>query len=147
MTEKQKAYSDEYLIDLDQTRAYMAAYPNIKNKNTAAAAASRLMNNPEVKAYINDRLKQLESERVADIQEVLEYLTSVLRGESESEVVVVENIGDYVSEARNVKKKPEEKERLRAAELLGKRYGAFTEKVDINGQVFIQFEGEDELED
>ena len=59
----------------------------------------------------------------------MEYLTSVLRGESQSEVVVVEGQGDGYSEARTMDKAPDEKERLKAAELLGKRYGLFKENV------------------
>ena len=55
----------------------------------------------------------------------------VLRGETQAEVVVVENIGDYRSEARAMQKAPDEKERLKAAELLGKRYGLFTDKLDV----------------
>lgn len=67
---------------------------------------------------------------IADQDEVLRYLTEVLRGTSQSEIVVVENIGDFTSEARTMKKAPDEKERLKAAELLGKRYGTFIEKVE-----------------
>ena len=61
----------------------------------------------------------------------MQYLTSVLRGESESAIVVVEGCGDGYSEARTVKKTPDEKERLKAAELLGKRYRIFSEKSEV----------------
>lgn len=60
----------------------------------------------------------------------MEYLTSVMRGKSESEIVVVEGKGDGVSSARNVIKNPDEKERLKAAELIGKRFGMFDKKDD-----------------
>ena len=62
----------------------------------------------------------------------MKHLTSVLRGESESEVIVVEGTGDGCSEARKITKKPDEKEKLKAAELLGKRYGLYTDKIDKN---------------
>ena len=61
----------------------------------------------------------------------MKYLTSVMRGEAMSEIVVVEGEGDGVSCARRVNKLPDEKEKLKAAELLGKRYGAFTDKVEV----------------
>ena len=75
-------------------------------------------------------MAEKESELIADQDEVLKYLTSVMRGNTQSEIVVVEGIGDGCSEARAVQKAPDEKERLKAAELLGKRYGLYTEKVD-----------------
>ena len=138
MTEKQKRFCDEYLVDLNATRAYMVAYPHVKNEKTAAAAASRLLRNVKVKAYIDEQLEKLHSEKTADAQEVMEYLTSVMRGESQSEVVVVLGIGDGFSEARRVQKSPDEKERLKAAELIGKRYGIFTDKTQLGGVSQIQ---------
>ena len=75
-------------------------------------------------------MAEKESELIADQDEVLRYLTSVLRGETQSEVVVVENIGDYMSQARTMQKAPDEKERLKAAELLGKRYGLYTDRIE-----------------
>ena len=63
----------------------------------------------------------------------MEYLTSVLRGESQSEIVIVEGCGDGYSEAKRMDKSPDEKERLKAAELLGRRYGLF--KADVNLEV------------
>ena len=64
----------------------------------------------------------------------MEYLTSVMRGKSESEIVVVEGKGDGVSSARRVIKNPDEKERLKAAELIGKRFGMFDKKDDENSE-------------
>jgi phage terminase small subunit len=75
-------------------------------------------------------MAEKESELIADQDEVLKYLTSVLRGKTQSEIVVVEGIGDGCSEARAMQKAPDEKERLKAAELLGKRYGLYTDKVE-----------------
>ena len=132
MTEKQKKFSDEYLIDLNATRAYRAAYPAVKRDETAAQSGSRLLRNVNVSAYIAEQLEKLHDERTADATEVLEYLTSVLRGESSAEVVVVEGIGDGCSSAKRVKKAPDEKERLKAAELLGKRYALFGDRVQLS---------------
>lgn len=138
MTEKQKRFCDEYLIDLNGTRAYKAAYPSVKNENTAAAGASELLRNPKVRAYLDERLEQLHNERTADAAEVMEYLTAVLRGESKASVVVVESVGDGCSEARTITKPPDERERLKAAELLGKRFGLFTDKVNVSGSGVVQ---------
>ena len=77
----------------------------------------------------------------------MELLTSAARGELEEEVVVVENIGDYCSEAKVIKKQIGAKDRLKAAELLGKRYRLFTDKLEVKGMVPVMIVGEDELED
>lgn len=130
MTEKQKRFCDEYLIDCNATRAYKAVYQNVKSDETAKSAASRLLTNVNVKKYIDDRMEELHNEKTADAQEVIEYLTSVLRGESTAQEIVVEGTGDGCSEARTMEKSPSEKERLKAAELLGKRYAMFTDKVE-----------------
>ena len=130
MTEKQKRFCDEYLIDCNATRAYKTVYQNVKSDETAKSAASRLLTNVNVKKYIDDRMEELHNEKTADAQEVIEYLTSVLRGESTAQEIVVEGTGDGCSEARTMEKSPSEKEKLKAAELLGKRYALFTDKVE-----------------
>lgn len=143
MTDKQKRFCDEYLIDCNATQAAIrAGYA----EKSAGRNADRMMKNDEIKAYIDEQKKQIHSEKIADATEVMEYLTSVLRGESSSEVVVVEGQGDGVSEARRVKKSPDEKERLKAAELIGKRHGLFTDKVNVSGAVPVVISGDDELE-
>lgn len=127
MTAKQRRFCDEYLIDLNATQAAIrAGY----SKKTAGVMAAENLTKPIIREYIDQRMKEKESALIADQDEVLKYLTSVLRGETQSEVVVVENIGDYMSEARTMKKAPDEKERLKAAELLGKRYGLYTDRVE-----------------
>ena len=127
MTPKQKRFCDEYLIDLNATQAAIrAGY----SKKTARKIGQENLTKPDIKAYIERRMAEKESELIADQDEVLRYLTSVLRGETQSEVVVVENIGDYMSQARTMQKAPDEKERLKAAELLGKRYGLYTDRIE-----------------
>lgn len=147
MTQKQKMFCDEYLIDLNATRAYLAIYKNCKSEAAAKAAASRLLTFVNLKIYIEERLEEIKTAKTADAQEVLEYLTSVLRGESEAEIVVVEGGGEGCSSARRISKAPDEKERLKAAELLGKRYMLFTDKSQIDLNVPVVFAGENELED
>lgn len=130
MTEKQKRFCDEYLIDCNATRAYKAVYRSIKSDEVARKAGSRLLTNVDVKKYITNRMEEIHNKKTADAQEVIEYLTSVLRGESTAQEIVVEGTGDGCSEARMMEKFPSEKERLKAAELLGKRYALFTDKVE-----------------
>ena len=133
LTEKQKRFADEYLIDLNATRAYKVAYPNVKKDDAAAVNGSKLLRNTKVKSYIDEQIEKLHNEKTADAKEVMEYLTSVLRGESKSSEIVVEGVGDGCSEAREIKKEPSEKDKLKAAELLGKRYGMWKDKVEVSG--------------
>lgn len=128
MTDKQKIFCDEYLIDLNATQAAIrAGY----SKRTANRIGTENLSKPVIKEYIDARMAEKQSKLIADQDEVLKYLTSVLRGETQSEVVVVESIGDFRSEARTMQKAPDEKERLKAAELLGKRYSLFKENMDV----------------
>lgn len=144
MTAKQQRFCDEYLIDLDGTKAAIrAGY----SPRTASAIASENLRKPKLQQYIAGRMAEKEKKLIADQDEVLRYLTAVLRGESESEIVVVVSSGDFMTEAKRVKKAPDEKERLKAAELLGKRYGLYTDKMDVTGAVPVVITGEDELED
>ena len=133
MTPKEQKFADEWLIDCNGARAYKAAYPNIKNDNSARTLASKLLAKASVREYLDAKLAEISSQKIANAEEVMEYLTSVLRGESSAEIVVVEGVGDGCSEARTMQKRPDEKERLKAAELLGKRYGLYTENVNVSG--------------
>lgn len=142
MTDKQKRFCDEYLIDCNAARAYRAAYPSVKRDEAARACGSRLLTNANVRAYLEEQMEQLRSEKVADAREVLEYLTAVIRGQSESQIVVVEGTGDGCSEARPLMKAPDEKERLKAAELLGKHLGLLTNQVKLEAVPVIISGGE-----
>lgn len=144
MNARQKRFCEEYLIDCNAAQAAIRAGYSEK---TAYSIGDENLKKPELKAYIDEQLELLHNEKTADAQEVLEHLTAVLRGESCSEIVVVESCGEGVSEARRVTKKPDEKERLKAAELLGKRYRLFTDKLDVDGGVSVVIKGESELEE
>ena len=141
MTEKQMLFAEEYLKDLNGSRAYKAVYKNVKKDSAAEAGASRLLRNVKVKAYIDKRLEEIHDENTADIKEVMEYLTSVMRGSSKSEVLCLEDGSQKV-----IKKHPEERDRLKAAELLGKRFGMFKDNVSLD-LIVPKFSGDDELED
>ena len=135
MTANQQKFCDEYLIDCNATRAYKVAYPRIKNDAVARANSSRLLTNANIKNYIQEQLDEMSSGKVASAEEVMKYLTSVMRGETTAEIVVVTGDGDGFSSAERINKSPDEKERLKAAELLGKRYRLFTDKVEVEGAV------------
>lgn len=132
MNKRQQKFADEYLIDCNATQAAIRAGYSEK---TAYSIGDENLKKPEIKAYIEEQLERLHNEKIADAAEVMMYLTAVLRGEAQSEIVVVENIGDYMSEARKVQKAPDERERLKAAELIGKRYGIFKDNVNVSGAI------------
>jgi len=140
LTEKQQRFVDEYLIDSNATQAAIrAGY----SKRAAYSIGNENLRKPEVKNAIEARLEAIRTAKTADAQEVMEYLSSVLRGESRAEIVVVESVGDNMgSKARRMEKAPDEKERLKAAELLGKRFGIFSEKLNVNAdmEIKVQFD-------
>lgn len=132
LTLKQQRFADEYIISGNaEEAAVIAGY----SKKYARGNAYKLVAKSGIKSYIDKRLKELDDKQIAKQEEVLKYLTSVVRGESRSAVVVVEGEGDGVSSARLIDKPPDEKEKLKAAELLGKRYRLFTDKVELDADV------------
>lgn len=112
MTEKQKRFCDEYLVDYNATQAAVRAGYSAKS---AYSIGEENLRKPEIKTYIDERLEQLHNERTADAAEVMEFLTEVMRDEGEGSV-----------------------SRLKAAELLGKRFGLFTDKVAVSGSGVVQ---------
>lgn len=163
MTERQKRFADEYLIDLNATRAYKVAYPNIKKDETARVNGSRLLTNANVCAYIDEQLEKIKSEKIADTQEVMEYLTSVMRREHKENVVVTlsEEVSTYVPDESGTMRKQTIKREVpevveiparladanKAAELLGKRYSLFSDKLSVDIAVPVVISGGDDLED
>lgn len=123
LTAKQQRFVDEYLIDLNATQAAIRAGYSAKYANTNA---SKLLQITTIKKAMKERMKEKESALIATQDEILKYLTSVMRGESTA-AVIIEEEGIH----REFDKHPSEKERLQAAELLGKRYGLYVEKVDL----------------
>lgn len=162
LTEKQKLFVDEYLIDLNATRAYRDVYPNCKKDSSADAAARKLLGNTRIQEYIKQQLEKIGSEKIADAQEVMEYLTKVMRREMKESVVVTvtKERSEYVNTGDGRPRKQTVKEEVpqiveipaklsdanKAAELLGKRYSLFTDKAEVNVITPI-FEGEGELDE
>ena len=144
LTLKQQRFADEYIIS---GNIYDSLIKAGYSENYAKSDGCKILENPSVKTYIDEKLKELSDKKIADQQEVLAYLTAVLRGETQSEIVVVEGQGEGVSRAKPIQKAPDERERLKAAELLGKRMGLFKDKLDVTANVPVIISGGDELED
>ena len=125
LTKKQRKFADEYLIDCNGTQAAIRAGYSPKTANEQAA---KLMANKKISTYISNKLDEMSSERLADAQEVLEYLTSVMRGEYTEQVLRLDGNGVQVVDYIQVSAR----ERLKAAELIGKRYGMFKDNVGID---------------
>lgn len=120
LTEKQKKFCDYYIETGNATKAAIQA--GYKEK-AAYKTGSENLKKAQIKAYIDKMLSSKDKKRIASQDEILSYLTSVMRGESIADVVVVEGLGEGISKAKSFSKNPDEKERLKAAEMLAKRYG------------------------
>ncbi|MFJ3386314.1 terminase small subunit [Lysinibacillus sp. NPDC086135] len=131
LTVKQQAFVDYYIELGNATEAYLKAYPNVKKEATARAAGSRMLTNVSVKSYIDNRMEELKSERVADQQEILELLTAIARGETTS--ATLRGIGEG-AQTIDEDMPPTTTERIKAAELLGKRYRMWIDKVETDGK-------------
>lgn len=128
LTIKQKRFADEYIISGNAEEAAITAGYSEKY---ARGNAYKLVAKSGVKSYIEERLKELDDKAIAKQEEVLKYLTSVMRGELEEEVLY--GVGDGVQSTRHIEVGA--KDRLKAAELLGKRYRLFTDKVELDADV------------
>ena len=114
MTEKQKKFVDEYIKSLNAAESARRAGYAEKNADVTGA---KLLVNPSVKSEIEKRLAEIKSVRTAELQEVLEFLTLVMRGEIEEETALSVGYGK-TARVEKVMVKPKMKDRLRAAEHL-----------------------------
>ncbi|MCD8391542.1 MAG: terminase small subunit [Firmicutes bacterium] len=129
MTAKERAFVEAYISDVtrNQTAAALRAGYSAKS---ARSYASRLMDKPEIKAEIEERLKELHRVHTAEADEVVEFLTSVMRGEEVDNIPISVGRGEQeMTEAA-----PSAGDRIKAAELLGKYYAIFTEKAEIKSE-------------
>ena len=125
LTLKQQRFADEYIISGNATESAIKAGYSKKYANTNA---SKLLQNTTIKKYIDERLKILDSEKIADQKEVLQYLSAVMRGEHREKTLI--SIGELGQEIVDIDVGA--KDRLKAAELLGRRYKLFTDKVEMD---------------
>ena len=121
MTERQLKFCKCYLASQDKKEAAMAAGYTQKN---AAAAGGRLLRNPQVQNYLS-KLKPNHSEPVAGNEEILEYLTRVLR--SDDELISI-------------------RDKMRAAELFGKNLSLFSDN-NHDSKPCVVFCGENDIQD
>lgn len=141
---RQKAFCEYYVASGNATDAAIkAGY----SKSYARDRIHILMKNIGLSRYIEELMQKAQSERIASAEEVLQNLTAMMRGEIQEEVIVVEGEGDGFSSARIMKKQVSAKERIKAAELLGKRHALFTDKTKIEGTLPVMIVGEDDLDE
>ncbi len=99
LTEKQKRFCDEYLVDLNATRAYKVVYKNVKKDETASAAASRLLRNVKVQNYIEKKMKEREKRTEITQDKVLKELAKIAFANAADYARVVEK--EYVEDIRD----------------------------------------------
>lgn len=136
----------EYAREPNATKAYKKSGYKCKNDASANSAALRLLQNVKIQARLAELHEEMASEKIASATEIQERLTSILRGELQEEVVVVEGVEKGVTEARIVKKRPSNADAIKAGQTLAKMQGAFESKINVN-LVVPKFGGEEELED
>lgn len=123
LTLKQQRFADEYIISGNATQAAMlAGY----SKKTARSIGQENLTKPDIKKYIDERLEELESSKIAKQEEILKYLTSLMRGEETEQTLRGLGEGEQMIDVIEVSAK----DRIKAAELLGKRYGIWTDKIE-----------------
>lgn len=140
LTIKQKRFADEYIISGNATGAAVKAGYSSKYANTNA---SKLLQNTAIKSYIDERLAQLASEKIATQEEVLTYLTSVMRGETQEQTLI--SIGELGQTITDIDVGA--KDRIKAAELLGKRHRLWTDKVEADISGTVVFANESDIPD
>lgn len=163
LTEKQKLFCDEYLIDLNITRAYKAAYPSCKSDEAAASNGNRLIRNDKVKDYIAERIKEREQRTEITQDQVLKELAKIAFANITDFVDIVETTSinyeygeeettkevdikatkdisqDKIGAIASIKQgangiEIKTNDKVKALELLGKHLGMFTENINLNAK-------------
>lgn len=139
LTPKQENFCREYIKCGNASEAYRKAY-NCQNMKPESInrKASELLDNVKITARVQELDKEKKNEAIADAQEIQETLTRLLRGQINEECVVVENIGDYQSEARIIEKQVTPKDRIKAGETLAKMRGYFDITIKLDNKPIIK---------
>ena len=132
---KQEKFCLEYAKSGNQRQAYLLAGYNCKSDEAADAAASRLLKNVKVQERLAELAEEAKNASIADIVEMQQTLTSIIRKKMTEEVIVVESVGDFMSEARKMYKEPSIKDIINAITTLGKIQGAFSSKLEIDADL------------
>ena len=132
LTLKQKQFADEYIRT---GNAYQSAINVGYSEKYAKARSHKMLENVGINQYIDDNLEIIQKESIAEADEIMRYLTRVLRAEEKEEILVY--VGDGIQEIQTIR--PSAKDRIKAAELLGKRYRMWTDKheVEVTAPIFI----------
>lgn len=148
MTKKQKIFADEYLIDLNATRAYKVAYPSVKNDETAASAAARLLRNVKVVAYIQERMQERQKRTEITQDRVLQELAAIAFAKAtdyaevkDRKVIIKDTKKLDEQQIRAISGIKEGKfgievklgDKEKALELLGRHLGMFKDKLEVSG--------------
>lgn len=131
LTEKQKRFADVYVETGNATEAARRAGYRGKNLNRIASEnLSKLV----IREYIDRLIAEKDAKRIAKQDEILEFLTKVLRGEETEQIP----LGLGMGEQRLAEKELDAKDRIKAAELLGKRFGMWIDKQQLEANVGVQ---------
>lgn len=146
MTKKQKIFADEYLIDLNATRAYRVAYPSVKRDETARANGSRMLTNANVAKYISERMQERQQRTEVTQDMVVKELAAIAFARATDYAAVrggtvcikdtdslsddqIRAIAGIKEGANGIEIKLNDKEK--ALELLGRHLGMWNDKLDI----------------
>lgn len=133
---KQQTFVDEYV---KTGVAYQSALKAGYSEKYAKARSHKLLENVGIKKAIDERMKELKKASIADQDEILQYLTSVVRGEITDQELIPIGIGKGEMEVESLEKRSDTNARTKAAELLGKRYMMWTDKQQIETNATVQF--------
>lgn len=143
---RHEAFCLHYAKTGNATESYKKAGYTTEKESVIYSNANRLLKNAKVKARLRELSDELKSEKIAGIVEIQERLTAIIRSEEPEQIVVVEGMGDGVTRARIIEKKPDQKNVIKAAETLAKMQGGFDNKVTLEMTMPV-FGGEEKLED
>ena len=127
MKREWEIFADEYIISLNATQSYLKAYPEA-TYNTARTEGCKLLAEPNIKNYIDEQMAKKQDDRIMKQDEILRLLTSIARGEQTEQTLKGDGNGFQILVDKDISAK----DRLKALELLGKRYGTFAENVNVN---------------
>lgn len=127
LTPRQEKFCMEYAAS---GNAYKSALAAGYSEAYAKGNVNKLLENVRVKARLQELKEKAESEKIADVKEMQEKLTEIIRQALDEEVIVVEGVGEGCSEARIMTKKPSAKDVINAITTLGKMQGAFIDKIE-----------------
>ena len=125
LSPKQKRFADEYI---KTGNAYQSAINVGYSEKYAKARSHKMLENMNINKYIDNNLEVIQKESIAEADEIMRYLTRVLRAEEKEETLVY--AGDGMQEIQTIR--PSAKDRIKAAELLGKRYRMWTDRQEID---------------